>query len=499
MNLSSLLQVPWRSSQTFMRWFSLVLFVLCCGGAIAFGLFATKADRWEGAVGIYGVGLVYLWAFFFSTSLLLAIEARQLRIPGLQRHAAWSLVLHGLLCIGLPVVALGLCGQPILHAAILLALFCGGGLLFALVPRYVAVFLGLTPALSNALLLRFDLPGIGDPRFDSWAGIAALLILALDVLRWHQILRADYRSLQGWSSPMVMLSGNSSWGRWGLLGSLGDNRLLRQSPDWLQMNVDLDGVGPAMPRKALRVALGGWYLPQTIRSYAKQLICTFAFLLLPLLGVLLLAHAGHQDAQVADATYVSDVLKGFFVRTLAPLSIFAGPMVCLLSLLWLARRWQRVNAELPLLALLPGLGDSTRVKQQLLCVALGLPMVFHALLVVSTGIAMLFWHGHVGLLECMLVAQLGTTAVTATGVLNLFGGYGLKNWTAGAVAIAIFVLTLLSLILPAVAWGRYPVAWVVNLFPLLGLAWLLLASAMFMLGRRGWRGLQARPHPFLPA
>ena len=218
----------------------------------------------------------------------------------------------------------------------------------------------------------------------------------------------------------------------------------------------------------------------------------FAFDGLPLLGLALLIQRGQHDKKTAD------VLEGVLIGSPSMTGICAGPVIGILSLTWLSKRWQRTNAELPLLALLPGLGDPAQARRRVLRAGLGLPLILHALLVMLTGITMLCWHGHVAMLSFLLLAQLGTAAVTVAVLLNLFGGRHLSIWVNGSVLAASFVLTLLSLVLPAMSWGRDPVAGAEMALQPLVAAWLLLTAGMIWLARRGWRELMQRPHPFLP-
>lgn len=487
MNVLRLLQIPWHATYRSLRWLAVAVLVLCACTAIGVGLFGSGSGHLDTAIAVFSGGVLFLWAFFLSTSLLLAIDARQLRVPGIQRQIVASLLLYAVLSLAVPTLLLGMLGAPVVNAAIVLALFGTGGLAFALMPRYFAVFIGFTPALVNTLWHRLQLPGISDPRFAHVALPVTLLLLLVIVVCWRRLLRAGASRAQGWTAPMVLQYRNGSWGHW---HSIGDQRQLRQRPDWLQLAVSLDGVGPAAPRKALRVALGGWYLPQTVRSYARQLGLMLTFAVLPLL-VLVLLIQGQHDHQTAE------ILHGVLIGSLGMTGVCAGPVIGMLSLTWLSKRWQGVNAELPLLALLPGLGDPAQAKRRVLRAGLGLPLALHALLVLLTGVAMLCWDGHLAMLSFLLLAQLGATTVTVALLLNLFGGRHLTIWVNGSVLAASFMLTLLSLVLPAMSWGRDPVAGAeATLLPLVA-AWLLLAAGMIWLARRGWRELMQRPHPFL--
>lgn len=486
MNARQLLQIPWYSTYPSLRWFAVVVFVLCSAGAIAIGVFADGPGAMQGAVVLYGCGLTYLWAFFFSLDLLLAIDARQLRLPGIQRQINASLVLYGVLGITVPLFVPGVDWSM----AAVLALFSVIGLAFAVMPRYLAVMVALTPSLVNALWSRLGLPSIDDPRFAPWAALIALVLLLVCAWRWRQLLRAGNRQASGWSSPMVLQFRKGSWGHWNCIG---DNDQLGQRPDWLQPGVDLTGVGPAKPRKSLRVALGGWYLPQTAGSYGKQFALMFGLLAVPAAGLVLLSRIKSSGGADSAATLESGI-----IGALSGLLVMAAPMICIFSLLWLSKRWQRTNAELPLLALLPGLGDPAGAKRLLLRTALGPPLALHGLLALLLGMIMLFWHDHAYMLSFMLLAQLGGAVVTTAILLNLFGGRALSPWSIGLILVVASALTMASLLLPAFALGRHPTAQAMPLLPVLPLGWLLLAGAMAWLGRRGWRRLMQQPHPFLP-
>ncbi|OOG62462.1 hypothetical protein B0E46_12510 [Rhodanobacter sp. B04] len=488
MNPLPLLRVPWFSAHRSMRWMMVFVLACCSAGAVAIGVFAPGPGQWKGVAGLLGLGLFFLWAFFLSTTLLLAIDARQLRVPGIQRQIIRSLLLCGVLTISLPAVLLGMLGEPVAPVVILLALASVLGVTFALMPRYLAALLGMTPSLLNALWYRCHLPGPDDPHFTAAGAVSVVALLLPIIWRWRQLVRAGANQPQGWSSPMVLQLRNGSWGHW---SGIGENRQIRLRPVWLQPDASLTGVGPAMPRKALRIALGGWYMPQTLRSYARQLGLLLSLFALPMLGFVAIARFGRSGSDV------STTLTAGLVGSLGALTVIAGPMVGAFSLAWLGKRWQRVNGELPLLALLPAFGDPACAKRELLRAGLGLPLCLHGLLAVLVVAAMLHWHQYAQPLSFLLLAQLVTATVTVSALLNLFGGLALPLWAMGLTLAATFLLTVLSAMLPAMAWGHHPVGWAGAMLPPLGLGWLLLGGAMIWLGRRGWRGLMLRPHPFL--
>ncbi len=176
--------------------------------------------------------------------------------------------------------------------------------------------------------------------------------------------------------------------------------------------------------------------------------------------------------------------------------VMSGTLIGAFSLAFLTRRWQRANAEAPLLALLPGLGDAARVRRALLLAGLGLPLSMHAAVALMF---MVFWQQYGQEFGFVLLAQCGSAALTTAMLLNLFGGKFFPIWGSALLFSLCQVLTILSWTLPQMAAGSHPVEGSGELLPPLVLAWLLLGLAMVWLGHRGWVGLVQKPHPFLPS
>jgi len=487
MNLWQLLRTPRYWTHASLRWIAVIVFLLGTAAATGWSLYATGDKAVKGVLLFYGVGLVYLWSFFFSAGLLPAADARQLRLPGIERQIHASLLLYGVLSLLLPMLIPGIT----IESVGVVLLFLVGGVAFALMPRYLAVLLAMTPSLLVVAWRRFDLPGIADPRFGTWAALAALALLLVTAWRWHRMLRTGSHTTNGWGSPIVLQLRSGSWGYW---SNIGDNSLLRQRPDWMQPGINLDGAGPNLPRKSLRVALGGWYLPLTARTYAGQIGLMLLIVALPVASTLLLVRL-HGDGNTESMS----TLAGGMLGVLSSLAVMAGPMICIFSLLWLGRRWRQANAEMPLLALLPGLGDGVLLKQQLLRTVLTMPLVLHAasILILLPIMVSLSGNGDLSMLAFMLLTPLGCAGMTVAILTNLVGGRRLTWLANGAIFAVAGLLILASLLLPALAEGRHPVPQVHALMPAIPLAWLLFIGAMVWLWRRGWRGLMQLPHPFV--
>ena len=204
MRLSDVLLVPWRSTHRALRWLSLAIVLACGLGAVAIGWFANDPHWWLGSMLAYGFGAGYAWTFWLSTALLLAIDARKLRLPGMQRAITRSMLLYGLLTVGLPTLVLGALGADARIVALLTGLAMAGGLAFVLLPRWCAMVVGFLPALSIGLRHLAQLPPWSDPRWPAWGALALAVLLAVDALRWRQLLRSDADNELGFSSAMVV-------------------------------------------------------------------------------------------------------------------------------------------------------------------------------------------------------------------------------------------------------------------------------------------------------
>ena len=492
MRLNDVLLVPWRSTHRALRWLSLVIVTACILGAIAAGWFTHAPRWWLVSTLVYCFGAGYAWAFWLSTALVLAIDARKLRLPGLERAVHGSMLLYGLLTIAVPALVLGALGGDAPVTALLAGLAMAGGLGFVLLPRWCAMVMGFLPALSIGARHLAHLPPWSDPRWLAWGALALFVLLLADALRWRQLLRSDADNELGFSSAMVMqLRRQGAMSKWNGLQQLDSGQLIRQRPDWMQPRADLRRTGPQSPVRALRVALGGWYLPKTLVGHLRAA----APILLPMLlviPVLAFMNAGEPRDRVTHLALLSAGLG-----LLGWISLFGGLMLSAMTVLLVRQRWQRTNAELPLLALLPGLGDAQNVQRELLRSVFTTPAVMQAMLLVVvlvTAFAM-----HLGGLAVLLVAlpQLAAVGMMVAQVLCTLGGRKLPTWGEWLVYAPFVLLFFLSTFVPVTTLGRRPWSGAFLAESWMLAAWAVLALVLAWIGRRGWRGLQARPHPFI--
>ncbi|MBU6246531.1 MAG: hypothetical protein KGN77_02145 [Xanthomonadaceae bacterium] len=482
MNAATVLLTPWRAVPVGTRRLMAAFYLLACIAGTLIALFGHARTPWLAVALTYGVGLFAPWAFLFSGTVLLAKDARQLRVPALERVAVEALFAYALAMLLLPTAVFALIGWPWATPMIGWSLVMVGGFAFALLPRYVAVFCGFLPTLGHAL-------APGWPRLFPHAGgeplpeIALLVLLAVAGWRWRGFVRGRI-SEQGWSSPTVVQLRYGSWGAWSQMQASGRNTLTLG-----QGGGNVAGCGPSRPVRSLRVGLGGWYTPRSLRWHVQQLAFMTVLLGVPALAIWL-GHLRSSGGQ--DHGNVAVLLGAFF-----GFAVVASPMVCLLSWTWLSRRWQRVNTELPMLALLPGLGSAQARQQALLRAALQRPLAAHAacfVLVLAGSPWMPDALPVIGL-QAVAVAVGALTSIAL--VLDVLGGRPHGLWTAGPLLAAMFVLQMASLVIGTLLGSHHAPGHASALLAGLLVGAGLLAGWSAHLARAGWRALAARPQPFV--
>jgi len=428
------------------------------------------------------------WAGLLSQTLLLARDAHRLRFPALEREVVISLGLYALLTMVLPALWVGLLDGHVRMSAISVALGAGAGMGYAILPRYLSILITFTVLLWHGL----GLPGPTQPGFTMLAGACAVLLWLLITWRWHVVVRNE-QAMQGSGAPTILkLRSNLLYGRTGMDGGT-EMRLIRQRPNWLQPGVDLRGSGPGNPQRSLRVALGGWAMPQTPVSRLRQ--GAFVLLGIGLVALLLTLQMKADDSHEAWQALLSS--EG--INALTWYGTLSGVLMAITRASQLRHRWGKSNSELPLLALLPGLGDVAQVKCALLRASL-LPCLAMQLLLLLLSLLLASWSrlGIQGDL-LLLLSQLGGMGLTAALALEVLGGVRLQiGWLAALVVSSyLWIVINIGIAVPLfhdggpIVLGNVGAGW-------LAAGWAVFTVALLWLGRRGWRGLQQRPHPFLP-
>lgn len=487
-NLQRVLLAPWMASPRSSRWLVVLALVVALAGAVPVWIYTHAVHPWVWSALVLGVGNGLCWLLLMPNGLFLVLAARRLGMPGITRDVLWSIPLYVALGIGVPVL-LQLPQGHVLAFSVMQLLVATSAMLYMLLPAYIGILLCLLPVLHGLARHMGVLPGLGDPRLVTWGGgLVALLVLLL-AWRWQQLLHGEIPT-GGLRAPgLVNLRRNLGRAQ---RDPLTDVALLRHRPAWLMVRVDLSGVGVRAPVKSLRVALGGVYLPQTAGGRLHQLVPTLLALLV--VGLLLFAMTMGDNSAGRLLHYLLS-REGFTLEGWM-FGVFSL-VVVMVSVEALLLRWERVNAELPLLALLPGLSGAGNIKRLLLRAAIQRPAGYLGVLLaigwlVAAGLG---FGWPIGI--AMLVGSLGSLGYLCAMVLGIFGGRPLSGFGKGLLMVVMFVLLSLTVLLPLL-WHDWSALSVTRVQAALGISWLLLTWFLWWFGRRGWHGLQQRPHPFLP-
>jgi hypothetical protein len=490
MNLASILITPWRSARAPVRWVMCAFLFACVVAAMGMLVFMKdRNDAISSATNALGFGMIYVWAFFLSHTLLLALDARDLRIPRLNGTITVSLVVYAIVCIALPTLALAMFGAPMAGTAVIMALCVLGGLLFAWLPRYFSVTAAFVPMLMIRGRQMFDIPGPTRPEFMSWALPLAIVLLLALLFRLRQLMRTRGMLEQGMRSPMVMQFRRCGTSGWGTIGGAFSNEALSRQPAWMQARADLRKVGPHTPLPAIRVALGGFYMPKTWQG----VLLTMAQFSVGLLIIGFIVTMISLEHRISFYTALTTV--GLPITACG--ATFGTAAISVATIARFTQRWRKTNTELPLLALMPGLGDAGKMKREFLRVSLTRPMAWQAGFTVVLIAGSFYMHVGTAVTLAIAAAQLGCMAVLPAILLRVLGGQPVRSWRFAAGTTLMFLLLNANCVLPILAKD-------IRLHPnidyialAIAALWVMIGLVVVYLGRAGWLSLRERPHAFL--
>lgn len=475
MNARAVLLAPWRASRPFERWVAMVWASLI--GALATLAIVAQAhrpDAWVTASIILSIGICYPWLIVMPKSLLLAVDARQLRLPAAQRDIVTGLALYGLLTVLVPAAAMGALGAPTGTIALVLSLSCAGSFAVALLPRYQMLLAGVAWVLLTAISHR----GVAGPtshEFVYWAVPAVAVMVAVAALNWRRALRSGRPREPGWGLPLIMQPASTRAGAAPLrFPAFADTRIC----------------GPAAPLRSLRIALGGIHLPQPWQVSVGFALPPFV-VAIALIGWQISLHG-------IDGVYRGMRSFGWGNALMAAwlVAVLSGGLVSVATS-QLRRAWGTRRTETGLLALLPGLHDHRSIQHNALFAALFVPAHYLVALTTIVIAAAIAWHASAELWLVLLLTQIGLFTQLIGNTLSILGHRTPAPWANATWSIACFLLAItgyLAVLIDAAAGGGAH-----GLLRVVAMLWLTVILGMAWLGRRGWCGLQRLPHPFVSA
>lgn len=491
MKLLHLLLLPWMTWSTLTRRiFALGLLVVAVIVTVGYALRSSPDAGHLHLMHGLATFSALLWSVTLSRNLLLANDAHRLRLPALAREVVLSSALYVVLTIVAPALLLALMGASAPVALTELALGAGIGMGYAALPLWLGFWACLTPSLSSAIGNWLPVPSSHPAGFVHWAAPLAAGLWVLIALNWRQVARCGDDASR-WLMPMVL--------RWRRLSAIGRNgaqleaEMLRRRSARNQPRVDLRRVGPGHAATSLRVALGGWSMPQTALGRLRQTGLA-AFHLSWMAAIVMIARRVSSDAGLRP---VLDML-------FSPVMLAWGASLFGSVLGWtradaLRARWSRDNAELAVLALLPGLGNAAQARRALLHAGL-LPGLGAQATLLAIALATAAWLGLPARSFALLLLAYGSSmlANVSLGVAALGGTMLHRAWQSVlAISAMVLMLTTIGLALPPL--DHVALAPHRDALCVFALLWASLLVILLAIGRRGWRVFQRHPHPFLPA
>ena len=479
------LMVPWQATPRLVRLGLLLLFAVCLVHGASVAAAPGSQERWPLFVLYYGGALGVLWALVLSRFVLLARDHLQLVLPGNVYLIPASLAFYAL-CGLAPAMVVGIeAHASLLATAITLLLFMAGGLAVALLPGYVAALVGFMPLIGATFSGDLYTHALTAMQANAVSLFALLVLCACCTLRWRALSRNGAAAAGAMHRALVFqfqlqLGGGGARRDEGVTGGIA------AICGWSARGISLKKTGPASMSRALRVALGGVYLPRTPAGHARRWL---PLGILVLLVALLIQAASGFDLPMllAPSNIAFAVCYGALVLTIAST---CSVLKCV------QQRWRKHNAELALLALLPGLGTPEAARRKVLRACLTGPLVLHAAILASVWLTAWLVPLPSVLVVLISVVIPGCSVLMAGSVLATLGGRRLPHWATRALMLVFLALTnacLLPFVLSHAAGAVTTVYLAVSLA-----GWVLLALVMLWLGFHRSIGFQCRPHVFLP-
>jgi hypothetical protein len=503
MNLLRALRAPWIAAQKGQRWLALSFYGLALlAPVIEFSLAHDHHQAWKPDSADWPFFMTYIGAVFPARSMVLMRDARMLLLPSVAQDAAVGVLCYALLAVTLPVIALGFMGGASLSFAIALLLPLGIGVLFSLERFWTCLLLFLVWFGILDMGRRF-VDWMQQPQFSLYGGIAVVLLAWLVATRWRRLLRMNDPASSGRNAMPLVFQYDIRWRR-GFADALSGRSSTaahhdQSSSPWYPAflspgRVNLEKASPQAPMTALRVALGGWYLPRHASDRLRQILVIGAIVIGTLVAILWLLHSNDaHDRYRPPHVLLPDIRPIVWLW----LTAFASAIVAIHSVNYLRLRWQKCNAELPLLALLPGLDRRQPVKRTLLMAACSLPMAIEIVLLLAALLVIGLMHVAVVKVMPELTVQLLGIGWIVAMVPCIFGACSPEETALWAIKLCGFVLLLasmsVSLFLPT---GAVPSVTFFAVF-IFGAPLLIMLIMLAVYGWRGWQAFRYCPHPFL--
>lgn len=485
-HVAMLLKTPWIASSRSSRWLALIVVLLCAAtlAAVVHGMHGhdaliISALAWCAAIGCWCLLVV-------GNALFVARDSTALCLPSLRRVANASVIVHTLLFVLIPALALGaLMGHWLvwLVGFSLAAVVC---MLFLLLPSTLTFVTMMGVSLGMQLWHPHPLPKQLLPEL---AIVPTVLLAVLAAWLWRRLQRRDLPTSFGYNVPLIWALRLQQIHGIGALRADPDKLMARTRWSGFMPTPDLAGLGPARPARSIRVALGRSPMPQTWTSVARQVGLSLGILVVFTVLPFAAQMGNHDFRAIMTTLFLPDagslgmpVVIGCVVAALATV-VFPATV---------RARWSAGSAELSLLALLPGLGDPAAARRHVLRAVL--TQTLRAAVVEFVVLCALGAWVH-ALPGAVVFSALSVACTVAMAVVVIVGTVAARPLPRVAFVVLATLLPIvvgLAMACGFAAGGYDATIW----WPLIA----ALAVLLWVTGwlcRRAWRAFVLRPHPFL--
>lgn len=313
------------------------------------------------------------------------------------------------------------------------------------------------------------------------AGVDALL-LGICAFSWRRLcLDAQW---EGWVTVSAFTHREAEpWANWNRFIAFLSERLHATWLSPLRAQPDMQRLGPSHPRRSLCMALGGFLLPQTSSARAAQ---RTPFVLVLLVACVLVWFAVRSSGLGAwQALNLVTILMASLLSSVFILATNSR----------LLRLFSRPNAEMPLLALLPGLQPADHSRRWILQAITKPPLQFLAIECVCSLLNVLPAHANQSLLVVTAGLFVGNAACLIVLPLIAWAGDGRARRIHAWMSLAFMILVACSLVGMIAGFGEPRAFTDADL--VMGLTWGVFVLALGWFGRQGWKRWKNLPHPFL--
>lgn len=504
MNAPRWLLTPWIAAPASMRWLSVIIATLSV--IIALGIALWRGTSTPATAAVYALtpAAGVMWTFILPNMLLLQLQGRRLCLPGISRDITLSMGAYALLTTLAPAFLLAWLGADFATGALILALVACGGLLYVLLPWYLAMACCLLPMWGELLPIELNFAAPGQSGFVTWALPTVAALACVGALRWWQVTHYAVPATSWLRRPLIyglnqnlrmtVAQGGSAYS--GDADPTDPLQMLRMRPDWLQRRPDLRRTGPGFVQRSLRVALGGPYLPQTWQGWVAQSL-PGVLVFTALAAIFALNVPATSSERVAAVVRVWHLGDGAAVVWFVGLTGTIGVAACHN---YLQRLWSANQGELSLLALLPNLGDTAVMRYQVQRAVLGTPLrVLVTTLLIMLALCLAARQSGL-VVGFVLLSVLGSAAACWGLALRVLAGTAQTLWArvlAGSVYAGMIILVSFSTIWPMATFPALSPSIRLDFEIGLVTGWLVLGGGMLWLGYKGRRHFMQQAHPFL--